>query len=140
MAELDWQGWLTLGVIVSILLALLRGIAPEEARGNPEGILQAAQAVSVEVLLIGLQAPANYGPEYQAAFNAMYPELAQAYDALHVESFLGGLGQVVDEGGVFGLARYMQADGIHPNAEGVALIVEALGPEVEQLIERAASE
>ncbi len=138
-------GWTLTPEVDGMIVALggndlLRGIAPEAARANLEGILQAAEAASVEVLLIGLEAPPNYGPEYQAAFNAMYPELAETYDALHVESFLGGLGQVVDEGGVFGLARYMQADGIHPNADGVALIVEALGPEVELLIGRIKAE
>jgi acyl-CoA thioesterase-1 len=90
----------------------------------------------VPVLLVGLNAPGNYGPEYQAAFEAMYPELAEAYGALHVESFLGALSAAAEVDPQGARARYMQPDGIHPNAAGVALIVEALGPEVERLIAR----
>ena len=119
---------------------LLRGIDPAVSRANLDGILREAEAQSLEVLLVGLQAPGNYGPEYQAAFDAMYPELAETYGALHVESFLGGLEAQVLEGDTGALGRYMQDDGIHPNAEGVALIVAALGPEVERLIARVEAE
>ncbi|MFW5642311.1 MAG: GDSL-type esterase/lipase family protein, partial [Roseicyclus sp.] len=116
---------------------LLRGIPPETARANLDGILAEAEARDLPVLLVGLQAPGNYGPEYKAAFDAMYPELAEEYDALHAESFLAPLSEAAETDRDGALARYMQPDGIHPNAEGVALIVEALGPAVEALIERA---
>lgn len=111
---------------------LLRGIDPAEARSNIEGIMKVAEARDLEVLLVGMQAPGNYGPEYKADFDAIYPELAEAYDALHAENFFGGLMQTGAEPAE--LAAFMQADGIHPNAEGVARIVEALGPQVERLI------
>jgi acyl-CoA thioesterase-1 len=68
---------------------LLRGLPPEASRANLDGILAEAEARGLPVLLIGLEAPGNYGPEYKAAFDGMYPELATAYDALLVESFLG---------------------------------------------------
>ncbi|MFW5881355.1 MAG: arylesterase [Roseicyclus sp.] len=116
---------------------LLRGIPPETARANLDGILAEAEARDLPVLLVGLQAPGNYGPEYKAAFDAMYPELAEEYDALHAESFLAPLSEAAETDRDGALARYMQPDGIHPNAEGVAVIVEALGPAVEALIERA---
>jgi acyl-CoA thioesterase-1 len=115
---------------------LLRGLPPEASRANLDGILAAADARGLPVLLIGLQAPGNYGPEYKAAFDGMYPELATAYDALLVESFLGPLTEAAEDDPAAALARYMQPDGIHPSAEGVGLIVEALGPEVEALIAR----
>jgi acyl-CoA thioesterase-1 len=111
---------------------LLRAIAPEVSRANLDAILKAAGVRGVPVLLIGLQAPGNYGPEYKAAFDAMYPELAEAYGALHVQSFLGALQAEADQGAA--LRAFMQSDGIHPNRAGVAKIVEALGPEVEALI------
>lgn len=111
---------------------LLRGIDPEVSRANLNAILAAADASDVEVLLIGMQAPGNYGPDYKQAFDAMYPDLAQQYQVLYAESFFEGLAAGGDPNAV---GQYMQADGIHPNADGVARIVEALGPSVLELIE-----
>lgn len=113
---------------------LLRGIDPAVARDNLEGILKVAAARGNEVLLIGMQAPGNYGPEYKQAFDAIYPELAEAYDALYLESFFAGLMQESKTPADVG--AYMQPDGIHPNAKGVARIVEAVGPKVETLVAR----
>ena len=96
--------------------------------------MQAAKAAGVPVLLVGMEAPGNYGPEFKAAFDAIYPELAAQYGALHAASFLGPLTDAAVADPRAALASYMQADGIHPNAEGVGLIVTALGPLVEQLI------
>ncbi len=115
---------------------LLRGLPPEASRANLDGILAAAAEAGVEVLLIGLQAPGNYGPDWQAAFNAMYPELAETHGTLYVESFLGALEAAAEHDPAAVMAAYMQPDGIHPNADGVARIVEAFGPSVEALISR----
>ncbi len=112
---------------------LLRAIPPETSRANLAGILDEAAAAGVEVLLVGMSAPGNYGPEYQQAFNAMYPELAAEYGTFYAENFFAGFGGTAesDPGGVLDL---MQPDGIHPNANGVSAIVEALGPQVEALV------
>ncbi len=115
---------------------LLRGLPPEASRAYLDGFLAEAEARGLPVLLVGLEAPGNYGPEYKAAFDSMYPELAEEYGALHVESFLGPLTEAAEDDPSAAMARYMQPDGIHPSAAGVALIVEALGPEVETLIAR----
>ena len=118
---------------------LLRGLDPAQARSNIDGILQAAEAADVEVLLIGMQAPGNFGADYKAQFDAIYPELAKAYGTVYLESFFAGL---VDEGMPIdpaALRAWFQADGIHPNAEGVARIVEAVGPQVLTLIAQAQS-
>ncbi len=115
---------------------LLRGIPPETARANLDGILTEAERRGLPVLLVGLTAPGNYGPEYKAAFDAMYPELAEQYGAIHVDSFLGALEAAAEADRDAAMTAYMQPDGIHPNAEGVALIVAALGPSVEALLER----
>lgn len=113
---------------------LLRGLPPEASRANLDGIVAAATARGVEVLVIGMQAPGNYGPEYKLAFDAMYPEIAEAHGALYLDSFFAGLGGVgVDPAE---LRDFLQTDGIHPNAEGVARIVEGVGPVVRDLIER----
>ena len=130
--------WTLTPDIHGMILALggndvLRGLDPKVTRANIEGILQVAQAAGVPVLLVGMQAPGNYGPEYQAAFEAIWPELAEAYGALYFESFFKGLG----EGDLAAARAYFQADGIHPNPEGVGLIVDAMGPAVLELIAAA---
>lgn len=113
---------------------LLRGIGPEVSRANLDGIVAAATEAGVEVLIVGMQAPGNYGPEYKSAFDAMYHEVAAAYGALYLDSFFAGLGGPgIDPAEV---RHFMQPDGIHPNADGVARIVEGLGPSVEALIAR----
>jgi len=114
---------------------LLRGLDPAQARSNIEGILQAAQAAEVEVLLIGLEAPGNFGPDYKAQFDAIYLGLAAEYGAVYLESFFAGLS---DDGASMDpvLARkWFQADGIHPNRDGVTRIVGAVGPKVLELVE-----
>ncbi len=114
---------------------LLRGIAPEVARANLDGILTVARSRDLPVLLIGMEAPGNYGPDYKTDFDSMYPDLAAAYDTLYLPNFFAGL--MVDGAPPQNLSDFMQLDGIHPNAAGVARIVEAVGPEVETLVERA---
>jgi acyl-CoA thioesterase-1 len=111
---------------------LLRGIAPEVARGNLAAILAAAQEKDVAVLLVGMSAPGNYGPEYKQEFDAIYPDLAEQYNTLYFKDFFAGLG----EDDPAAAQRFFQSDGIHPNAEGVDRIVEAMGPAVVDLIER----
>ncbi|MDU8909939.1 arylesterase [Aestuariicoccus sp. MJ-SS9] len=111
---------------------LLRGIAPEVSRANLDGILSVAQRNDLPVLLVGVPAPGNYGRDYKAAFDAIYPELSEVYGTLYVRSFFQGLGDdpVAARG-------FFQDDGIHPNADGVARIVAALGPAVAELVDRA---
>ncbi|WP_370228347.1 arylesterase [Cognatishimia sp.] len=112
----------------------LRGLDPAASKANISGIVETAKSQGVEVLLTGMQAPGNYGPEYKAAFDALYGEVASANDALLAESYFAGLPSEDPAE----LRALMQADGIHPNRDGVALIVQALGPHVLELIEKAA--
>ena len=114
---------------------LLRGLDPSVSRANLEGILKIAKAKGLDVLIVGMEAPGNYGPEYKAEFDAMYPELAEAYDALYFPRFFEGLYTVGSTPAE--LRDVMQMDGIHPNAKGVDLIVEAMGPAVAALVKRA---
>ncbi|MDK3072205.1 arylesterase [Sedimentitalea sp. JM2-8] len=114
---------------------VLRGVDPAVSRGNIETILQAAKAAGVEVLLIGLKVSGNYGPDYKAEFDAIYPELAAAHGTLYAESFFAGIeGETGDPAE---MRAFLQDDGLHPNPEGVKRIVENLGPSVLDLIERA---
>lgn len=115
---------------------LLRGLDPAVSRANLDGILKVAQKHDLDVLVVGMEAPGNYGPEYKAEFDAMYPELAKTYGALYFPRFFEGLYSIGSTPAE--LRDVMQPDGIHPNAEGVTLIVEAMGPAVAELVARAA--
>lgn len=116
---------------------LLRGIAPEVSRANLAGILTVARKRDLPVLLVGMSATGNYGADYQNAFDAMYPELAAEFDTLLYPDFLAPLSAMPDRDAT--MKTYMQADHIHPNTAGVALVVEAILPEVEALIAEVAS-
>lgn len=117
---------------------LLRGIDPGNSRENLDAILSRLTSDGLPVLLVGLEAPGNYGPAFQEAFNQMYPDLAAQYDALYEVSFLGPLTAElsVEKARV----AYIQGDGIHPNADGVKVIVEAIGPRVLELLDRIATD
>ncbi len=112
---------------------LLRGIMPETVHDNIDGILSAAEAAGVEVLLVGLPASSNFGPEYRDAFNAIFPDLSEKHETLLYPDFFAALsnGRSLEEA----RAAYMQPDGIHPNAAGVELIVDAIGPSVLELVQ-----
>lgn len=136
LARVDW----TLTEDVDAVLVelggndLLRGIDPAETRRNLDGILDGIGARGLPVLLAGLPAPANYGAEYQASFDAIFPDLAAEHDAILYPNFLAGLGAGRDLGAVRDL---LQPDGIHPTAEGVAAVVAAIGPSVLDLVAAA---
>lgn len=112
---------------------LLRGLPPEEARANLDAILTKADAAGLPVLLVPMDAPGNYGSDYKAAFDAIYPDLAAAHGALLAPPFLKPILDRPDRQGA--LNDLMQPDGIHPNAMGVLVVVEALGPEVIKLLD-----
>lgn len=114
---------------------VLRGIDPVVSRANLETILRAARQADVQVLLVGMRAPGNFGPDYKTAFEQNYADLSQQYGTLFEKDFFGALSG--PGGDPAAMQPFMQADGIHPNAEGVLRIVDALGPAVLDLIEAA---
>ncbi len=136
LARLDW----TLTPEVDALIVnlggndMLRGIDPAVSRANLEAILAGAEARGLPVLLISLAAPGNYGADYKAAFDAIFPELAAKHGALLAPNYFAPL---VDSATRRLDPALMQDDGIHPSAAGVARTVEALGPLVRDLVERA---
>lgn len=103
----------------------LRGIDPGVTYANLDRILARLQAAGVKVLLLGMRAPANWGPEYQRAFDAIYPELAMRHDVPLYPFFLDGV--ALD-------ASLNQADGLHPNRRGAAAIAERVAPYVARLV------
>lgn len=114
---------------------LLRGLDPAGSRANLDGILKEAAARKLPVLLVSMKAPGNFGPEYKAAFDGMYADLAAQYGTLLADDFFAGLRAAgADPADPASMAAFMQADGLHPGPEGVKLIVEGLGPKVEELL------
>ena len=134
LSRIEWTLTPDVGALIVALGGndLLRGIDPAASRANLSGILQVAEARALPVLLVGVEAPSNYGAEYKAAFDGMYLELAEEFGALFHENFLGALLDGNDR--QTALAELMQGDAIHPNAAGVALIVADIGPRVVELV------
>lgn len=107
----------------------LRGLDPAGTRANLDAILKQLNAKGIPVLLAGMYAPPNLGPGYGKDFNAIFPDLAKKYDTVYYPFFLDGVAVQ---------PKLNQRDGIHPNADGVAVIVKRIAPYVERLIARAA--
>jgi acyl-CoA thioesterase-1 len=103
----------------------LRGIDPDVTRAALSDILTRLKARKIAVLLSGMMAPPNYGSEYAARFNAIYPDLAKSFGVPLYPFFLEG---------VAADARLNQADGIHPTADGVDVIVKNILPTVEAFL------
>ena len=106
---------------------MLRGIDPKIARDALGEIVRRLKARRIEVLLCGMLAAPNLGPDYARSFNAIYPKLAAQNDLLFYPFFLDG---VVDD------PKLKLRDGLHPTGEGVARIVSGILPKVEELIAR----
>jgi acyl-CoA thioesterase I len=103
----------------------LRGIDPTITRAALSDILGRLKARKIAVLLCGMLAPPNYGSEYAARFNAIYPDLAKQFDVPLYPFFLDG---------VAADSKLNQPDGIHPTAEGVDVIVKNILPTVEAFL------
>jgi acyl-CoA thioesterase-1 len=130
LARLDWSVGDDAGAVIVELGSndALRGVDPKITRDALDRLLARLAERKLPVLLAGMLAPPNLGPDYGEAFNGMYAELAERHGALLYPFFLDG---------VAAEARLNQADGMHPNAAGVAAIVERILPAVEELIARA---
>jgi len=130
LARLDWSLTDDVDAVIIELGSndALRGIDPQQTRANLSAILDALAARAVPALLTGMLAPPNLGEEYGAEFAAIYPELAGAYGVLFYPFFLEG---------VAAEAALNQPDGIHPNREGIKVIVEAITPYAAQLVAQA---
>ncbi|MDA0662462.1 MAG: arylesterase [Proteobacteria bacterium] len=103
----------------------LRGIDPATTRRNLDVIVARLQSAGITVMLAGMYAPPNWGKEYEADFRSIYPDLAKKYGIGLYPFFLEGVAARRD---------LNQPDGIHPNAEGVAVIVERILPHVRRLL------
>ena len=105
----------------------LRGLDPAGTRATLTAIVERLRGEGIPVLIAGMLAPPNLGPDYGAAFNAVFPEVAEETGALLYPFFLEG---------VAAEPALNQPDGIHPTAEGVAVMVAGILPAVEALLTR----
>jgi acyl-CoA thioesterase-1 len=127
LARLDW----TLSEPADAILVefgandALRGIDPKDTYRNLDAILTRLSQRKLKILLMGMEAPANWGAEYWNAFHAIYPKLAEEHHVLLYPFFLDGV--ALQE-------KLNQPDGMHPNARGVDVIVERVGPYVLRLL------
>ncbi len=116
-ARLDWNLAERPDAVILALGAndMLRGIDPANSRENLAAMIETIKQREIPLLLAGMLAQRNLGPDYQQAFEAIYPELAAEYDVALMPFLLEGV--ALDP-------SLNQPDGIHPNAAGVAVIVE----------------
>ncbi len=103
----------------------LRGLAVPVIKDNLEAMIHTAKSQDIDVLLLGMRMPPNYGPAYVQAFAAMYADLAEQFAVGYVPFLLAG---VASEPGM------MQADGIHPTAQAQAAILDNVWPEIAHLL------
>jgi len=129
LARLDWSVQEGTDAVILELGAndMLRGIKPEVTRIALDAILHRLTERHIAVLLCGMRAAPNLGPEYDRAFEQIYTELAAKYGVLFYPFFLDG---------VAGDLSLIQRDGLHPNASGVKAIVAQILPKVQELIMR----
>ena len=127
LERLDWAVGDGVDAVILELGAndALRGIDPAVTRRNLDEILARLKARGIAVLLTGMLAPPNMGPQFAAAFNPIFPELAAKHGVLFDPFFLEGVAAVRD---------LNLADGMHPNARGVDAIVARILPKVEELV------
>ena len=104
----------------------LRALPVEQMAQNLDGIITRLQNEGIPVLLAGMLAPPNLGRDYGAAFEAVFPRLAQEHDLPLYPFFLDG---------VAGEALLNQGDGVHPTEEGIAIIVERILPSVTEWLD-----
>jgi len=116
LARLDWSIPDGTDIVLIELGAndALRGISPEVTRANLETMITRLKDRGIAVMLGGMLAPPNMGEDYEAAFNPIYGDLSEAHDLPLYPFFLDG---------VAAEPELNQADGIHPTAEGIAVIV-----------------
>ncbi len=133
LARVDWSVPADADAVIVELGAndALRGLDPSVTRQALGDIVRRLKGRGQAVLLAGMRAPPNLGDDYAAQFDAIYPELAAQEEVLLYPFFLDG---------VAANPALNQADGIHPNAAGVARIVDKILPSVEALIAQTGDE
>jgi len=129
LSRLDWSVPDGTDAVILELGAndMLRAVDPKVTRAALTEIVRRLKARGIEVLLCGMLAPRNLGPDYTRAFDSIYPDLAAANGLVLYPFFLDGI--AADP-------KLNQNDGLHPTTAGVAKIVSGILPKVEELLAR----
>jgi len=129
LRRLDWALQEDVRVLILALGANdgLRGLSVAEMKQNLSGIIEKARGKNVVVILAGMEAPPNYGAEYAASFRQAYRDLALQYRVIFVPFLLDK---------VAGQAALNQADGIHPNPEGAAIVADTVWNVLKPLLDQ----
>jgi acyl-CoA thioesterase-1 len=132
LRRLDWTLQGDVRVLIVALGANdgLRGLPASELRANLASIVETARARHIRVLLLGMEAPPNFGPAYTREFRAVYHEVAAEHDVPLIPFFLEG---------VAGIGRLNQADGIHPTEEGQRLIADKIWTDLQTIVRATTS-
>lgn len=103
----------------------LRGVSPDITRENIEAMVKTLTERNIPVLIAGMLASPSWGPDYEASFNSIYPDMSEKYDVPLYPFFLDGVATI---------EKLNQDDGLHPTAEGVAIIVGKIGPMIQDIV------
>jgi len=130
LARLEWSIDNNVNGVIIELGAndALRGVSPASTRKSLEQILIRLKQRKIDILLTGMLAPLNLGPEYGESFNSIFSDLASKYDVVFYPFFLKD---------VAGKPFLNQADGLHPTAQGTRIIVQNILPKVEELLKNS---
>jgi acyl-CoA thioesterase-1 len=124
--------WALEGDVQLLIVALgandgLRGLPPAQMKANLQGIVQRARQRAIPVLLVGMEAPPNYGEQYAASFRQVFHDLARENKLTFVPFLLEG---------VAGISDLNQPDGVHPTSAGAARIADHLWPTIKTMIDK----
>jgi acyl-CoA thioesterase-1 len=131
LRRLDWA---LEGDVRVLVLALgandgLRGLSVAEMKQNLTTIIERARTRNIVIILAGMEAPPNYGPEYTQAFRAAFRDVAAKERVLFIPFLLNN---------VAGVSSLNQADGIHPDPEGAKIIAETVWPVLRSVLDQMA--
>ena len=104
----------------------LRGLDLESTQNNLEAMIEASRSVNAKVVLVGMQIPPNYGPDYGAKFAVMFANLSKKHKTGLVPFLLKGIADVPDA------ANYFQNDRIHPREEAHPKMLGNVLPEIKK--------
>jgi len=127
LSRLDWSVPDGTQLVILELGAndMLRGISPDITEKNLDAMISRLKERGIAVLLVGMRAAPNLGPDFQAAFDSIYPRLAERNGVALYPFFVDG---------VAGDPALLLPDGMHPNASGVDRMVQNMLPEVEKML------
>jgi acyl-CoA thioesterase I len=133
LQRIDWA--LGHGDVRILILELgandgLRGLPITEMKKNLAAIIQRAQEKHIAVLLAGMEAPPNFGPEYTVSFRQVYRDLAKEYKVTFLPFLLDR---------VAGDPALNQGDGIHPNIEGSKIVADTVWNVLKPMVDAAAA-